>query len=54
MSIDSGRKYIGPQVSQSAQRAGLVLAHQAGITDHVGGKYGGKPAFQVLSPSPKD
>ncbi len=42
-----------PMGLQRRQGAGLVLLHEAAVADHVGGQYGGKPAFQVLSPSPK-
>ncbi len=31
----------------------LVCRHETAVTDHVGGKNGGKPAFQALSPSPR-
>jgi hypothetical protein len=36
---------------QALERSRLVLAHEARVADHVGGEYGGKPAFQALSPS---
>ncbi len=38
---------------QALERSRLILAHEAGIADNVGGKNGGKSAFQTLSPSPK-
>ena len=38
---------------ERSQRASFVRPHKAAITDYVGGKNGGKPAFQTLSPSPR-
>ncbi len=40
-------------MDQTLQRDRLVRANEAGVSDHVGGKNGGKPAFQALSPSPR-
>jgi hypothetical protein len=42
-----------PKGFQALERSRLILAHEAGIADNVCGKYGGKPAFQALSPSPR-
>jgi len=38
---------------QALERSRLILAHEARIAGHVGGKNGGKSAFQALSPSPR-
>jgi hypothetical protein len=35
---------------EAFERSRLVLAHEAREPDYVGGKNGGKPAFQALSP----
>ncbi len=37
----------------TGERPGFVGRHETAVADHVGGKNGGKPAFQTLSPSPR-
>ncbi len=46
MLIDERFENCFPQLGQTLKRAGLVRSHEAGIADHVGGKNGGKSAFQ--------
>ena len=36
---------------ESRMGAGLVLAHEAAVADHVGGKNDGQPAFHSVSHS---
>ena len=50
---DERLKEFLARLGQAFQRTGLVTAHQGGVADHIGGKNGGRPAFQTLSPSPK-
>jgi hypothetical protein len=47
MCFDRGVDDGSPQLPQTAQRSGLILADQAAIADHVGGKNGSKPAFRA-------
>jgi hypothetical protein len=47
---DLGLHQLSTEGLQALERSCLVLAHQARVADHVGGKYGGKPAFHTLSP----
>ena len=49
---DLGLHQLLAERLQALQRPGLVLAHEAGIADHVGGEYGGESTFQARSPSP--
>ena len=48
---DDRFQHLVPQVSETPQCSGLILAHKARITDHIGGKNGGESAFQAFSPS---
>jgi hypothetical protein len=43
-----GLHQLSTEGLQALERSCLVLAHQAAITDHVGGKYGGKSALDIL------
>ena len=40
-------------MTERTQRTGLVLAHETGVADHVGGQDGGKSSCQALSPTPR-
>ena len=50
---DLGRENLLAQRLERAQGAGFVSAHQAAVTDHVGGQYGGKASLQFKAPSPR-
>ncbi len=41
----------GNRRRDAAKRVGFIGAHQGGVTDHIGGKNCGKPAFHAHSPS---
>ncbi len=48
MTNDRWREEFGSQVSERAQRTGLVLAHQAGIAGHVSGQDRRQSALNAL------
>ncbi len=47
---DERLEYLLAMRFQAFKRSRIVLTHEARVADHVGGKYGGKPAFHTLSP----
>jgi hypothetical protein len=38
------------ELIQALQRASFIHPHKASVPDYIGGKNGGKPAFQILLP----
>jgi hypothetical protein len=44
---------LDPQCLEGGECALLICADEPGIANHVGRKYGGKPAFQAVSSSSK-
>ncbi len=52
VALDHGPQDLLAQVPDAAQCAGLVLPHQAGISDHIGGQDRGESALhQGLPPA---
>jgi hypothetical protein len=42
------------ELIQALQRASFIHPHKASVPDYIGGKNGGKPAFQILLPRERD
>ena len=51
--VDQGFEERAANLGQAPKRTCLIGAHEGRVASHVGGEYGGKPAFQVKSPSPR-
>ncbi len=49
MLVDRGRENLGSQSSERAQRTSLVLAHQAGIANHLSGQDRRQSALNAVS-----
>ena len=50
MGRDQGLDEIHAKCLKRGEGAGLVLAHEAAVADHIGGQDGGKFAFHAVSP----